>query len=177
MYSLTEWKALPPWLDLGPNIFPSGPPTQSISILSYAHWLNFQDFENFVLTQIGRDRQARAEKTFYVKIFPQIFWVRTRDSQFIEKRDLFSHFCSLLSLKFYNNSEENIDIFFLCLFFFATKPYKRTSAGRLFRTGSRQHVRRYLSHLPLWFSMGLRKRSRYESYDNIRNLVFSRSHL
>ena len=73
MYSLTEWKALPPWLDLEQNIFPSGPPTQLISILSYAHWLNFQDFENFVLTEIGRDRQARAEKMFYVKIFPLIF--------------------------------------------------------------------------------------------------------
>lgn len=31
------------------------------------------DFENFVLTQIGRDGQARAEKMFYVKIYPLIF--------------------------------------------------------------------------------------------------------
>lgn len=36
--------------------------TQSISILSNDHWLSFEKFKKFVLTQIGRNRLARGGK-------------------------------------------------------------------------------------------------------------------
>ena len=47
--------------------------------------------------------------------------VRTRNSQFIEKHVLVSHFCALLSL-ICNKSEQ-------CFSFFATKPYKQVHYG------------------------------------------------
>ena len=56
-----------------------------------------ENFENFVPTYIGRDGPyaGQPQERFYNKTFPLFFPVRTRNSQFIEKRDLF-----LFSFKF-----------------------------------------------------------------------------
>ena len=66
-----------------------------------------------------------------IKTFPLFFRVRTGNSHFIEKRDIFFfHFCSRLSLIFL---EQQWTVFlFLILYFFAIKPHKCTRARRLF---------------------------------------------
>ena len=84
-------------------------------------WLTFEKFKKFVLTWTGHDRLAcmgKPKKIFYKKNFPLFCCVRTRNSQFVEKHVLVSHFCALLSLIFCNKSEQ-------CFSFFATKPYKQ----------------------------------------------------
>ena len=101
-----------------PNIFPPGL-TNSVN-RHFIIWLTFEKFKKFVLTWTGHDRLAcmgKPKKIFYKKNFPLFCCVRTRNSQFVEKHVLVSHFCALLSLIFCNKSEQ-------CFSFFATKPYK-----------------------------------------------------
>ena len=72
-------------------------------------WLTFEKLKKFVLTWTGHDRLAcmgKPKKIFYKKNFPLFCCVRTRNSQFVEKHVLVSHFCSLLSLIFCNKSEQ-----------------------------------------------------------------------
>lgn len=65
---------------------------------------DFWIFGKVCFNLIGRDRLVcgggdnHTKKDSTINTLPFFFWVRAGNSQFIEERGLFSHFCPLLSL-------------------------------------------------------------------------------
>ena len=126
-FSMKQAQAQGPYAMTSSRIFSVRPDlTQSISISTSEHWLRFDKFEK-VCSNLKRLARENQNWDSTMKSFPLFFRVRTRNSQFIEKRVLFSHCCLLLSLIF--ATEANNASFFFSL---ATKPYKCTRTGRLF---------------------------------------------
>ena len=147
-----------------PNIFPPGL-TNSVN-RHFIIWLTFEKFKKFVLTWTGHDRLAcmgKPKKIFYKKNFPLFCCVRTRNSQFVEKHVLVSHFCSLLSLIFCNKSEQ------CSLFLQQSHTNKCIMARQLVADQLMSTCPPYTCQHSLWFSKGLCEQS--QSYDETPHLL------